>query len=162
MDYIDKKKVVEDIQKEIVTELRSGFEGYGPLQGKYELYGYISVEETFSWIYRLIGKESHTEATFCFFIDKEEAIYLEDIMLREKDSRSMRSETNCGGDIFMTSISGSNPIISIPKKGFSFRFFNGKDYDKLLNMLSSFLNKTSLDEKLQELRNMLEKERGGV
>jgi len=118
-----------------------------------------STYHRFSKIYVIIKEKGNLnvyedllkEATFCFFIDKEEAIYLEDIMLREKATRSMRNETIYGGNIFMTCIAGSNPIISIPNRGFSFRFYNDEDYDKLLNMLTDFLNHTSLDEKLQNL-----------
>jgi len=73
-------------------------------------------------------------------------------MLREKATRSMRSEKIYGGNIFMTCIVGSNPIISIPNRGFSFRFYNSEDYDKFLNMLTNFLNRISLDEKLKNLR----------
>ena len=61
--------------------------------------------------------------------------------------------------IFMTCIVGSYPIISIPNRGFSFRFYNDEDYDKLLDMLTNFLNHASLDEKLQNLRNDLRRTR---
>jgi len=97
--------------------------------------------------------------TFSFFIDKKDAIYLEDIVLREESDRSISSQTYYSEGIYMTCISGSYPIISIPKKGFSFRFYDNEDYDRFQKILIGFLDKTFLDDELQKLRNDLKKNR---
>jgi hypothetical protein len=164
--------------KEVITELRLGFEGYAPAEipkefigtplgtpvEGYGFHGYGPVKDKFSCTYRVIEKETEKketekEATFSFFLDLEEAIYLEDVMLREKSTRRMASETVYGGHIFMTCIVGSNPLISVPKRGFSIRFYNGEDYEKFLKMLTEFLDRISLNTELQKLREKLKKER---
>jgi len=99
------------------------------------------------------------EITLAFFLEKEEAIFLEDIMLREIMTRRPVSETVYGGDIFMTCIVGRNPIISIPRRGFAFRFYRDKDYDKLLKMLKKYLDSTDLNEEQRKLREELRRSR---
>lgn len=147
-------------EKKIVTKFKFGFEGYAPIGDEFQFHGYYPVGDKFSCIYTVQeGEDSDEEVTLCFFLDKEEGIYLEDIMLREMASRRMASDTVYGGDIFMTCIVGSNPIISIPKKEFSFRFYYGEDYGKFLEMITNFIDNSALDEKLQELRKGFREER---
>jgi hypothetical protein len=142
----------------ILTKLKYGFEGYAPwyydAEVRPEFHGGLPVKNMFSVIYRDVEqeKDSEKEATFCFYIDKADAIALEQVLTNEKTNRSMRSETFYAGSVFMTCIAGSMPIISFLQRGFSFRYRYNKDYDELLKMVTKFLDTTELDDELKKLR----------
>lgn len=151
----------------IVTELKFGFEGYAPIEEGKEFqspmagvtfYGYAPVNDMFSVVYRDMEQQENKESTFCFFIDKADAVALEYVLQREIAERSMRSETFFTQTVFMTCFAGSMPIISFPRRGFSFRYRYDKDYDNLLKMLTEFLDTTNLDDELKKLRAELNQE----
>jgi len=90
---------------------------------------------------------------FSIALTDEEAVELEDVLLRERENRRMKSMTYYSGNVYMTCIVGSMPLISLLNKDMSFSFAKGDDYDKLLLAITSFLDKKDLIPELESRRN---------
>jgi hypothetical protein len=132
----------------VVSELISGFEGYAPTNGilgnnqsgkGVSYHAYTRVKNTFSIVYKQTDHESGLISSFSFFLTKQEAISLKTCLDEEVQNRSVRSNTYYDKNVYLTSMYGSLPVISLVDRGLAFNFRFENDYDELLRLLNKYL-----------------------
>jgi hypothetical protein len=157
---IQNKNITEEIQERTIkTEIKPVYEGYAKTGENYQFYGDCRMKDYFCCKYNIIDVKTKKEATTCVYINIEEAINIENLVLVEKTLRKPMSRTYCCGNIFLTCIVGDAPLLSIPSRGISIRFF-GSDYRAFKEMIKKFLDEeTILSDKQKKLRQELKKER---
>jgi len=87
----------------------------------------------------------------------EDAIFLEDAMLKGKIIGMATGERVSSGYISIMFTEEENAIISIPQKGLFLGLHGKKEYNKLLRILTGYLDHANLNEEQRRLRDKLRK-----
>ena len=144
----------------IKPAIQKGFEGYAKTDEGIKFYGCVPIEKTCCITYNMKNPGTDKGASFSISFSNKDAIHIENVLKLEIGTRRPISEIYHSGDIYMTCLVGSHPVISHAEKRYSFSFAKNEDYDELLALLSEYLERQdTISKEEKKLRENLRKER---